>query len=119
MSNPHTVIGFDASLDDVALVVMTRDHDGTWRVDRTDGPDAAELHLWAERFVRRNTPEPPQPTGPSLAEQAAQWLTEYADPQFQLTAERRELLTAMYDQMLREGKVSIARYVQRTRRRTP
>lgn len=37
------MIGFDGSADDTSLVVMHRDHDGSWRVETTDGPDAAEL----------------------------------------------------------------------------
>lgn len=111
MSSPRTVIGFDASLDDVALVVMTRGHDGVWRVESTDGPDAAELRRWAERFAQRHNPKPaPLPAEPSLGEQVVAWISEYAerDSPFQFTEEQRALVTAMYDRMVHEGTLCSA-----------
>lgn len=103
-SPPDTIVGFDGSLDDTSLVVMHRGHDGTWRVESTDGPDAADLARMVTGAVERHRDAPP-----GLAGQVTAWLAAHAaGTPFERDDAQREFL-ARTEPAIREPGAQICR----------
>lgn len=92
MSQPeHTLVGFDGSLDDVSVVVMSRRPDGTWAVENSDGPDGAAIaRIVADAYSRA-------PEHKGLAQQVIDWLAKHADGDVSLSPWQEEFLTYIYE----------------------
>lgn len=85
-STRETIIGFDGTTDETSLVVMSRAPGGQWRVQNTDGPDAAALAGMVAA--------PPAHRG--LAQQVNDWLDEHLGDEFKLDGEQRAFLERLY-----------------------
>jgi hypothetical protein len=106
MSLPERIYGFDgAAADDVSVVVMQREPGGSWRVERTDGPDGDYLARVVARIAP--TPKPPPPAGSSLAGQAAEWMAAHSKVTFKLTDEQRALLERTFARLAEEGMLTL------------
>ncbi len=97
--SPELILGYDMSTDDIPVVVLARNTDGTWQVESTTGgTHADELADVAAAIVARHRPPLPAPaqTAPSLAEQVTQWIAEHPPESFTITDEQRDLIRRAY-----------------------
>lgn len=105
MTGGQVAVGVDVGVDDVAVVVLHRTPGGCWQVESATGraEDIAAVMTAA-------APPPPKlpdhlTQGPTLAQQAIDWMRERTQENFDLDAEQLDLLRRMYSRNLTAGRI--------------